>query len=366
MAMSASAQLPPAEAAAPPADAKLIEGGEIIARVGDQVILASDVMWQVDRILEMQLAKMGKTLADVPAEQLATYRQQIMRGMVMQLIDTKLVFAEFTRTVPPENMAKIEEAIAGPFEESEIPRLMKIFGVSDRAQLEATLKRAGISLKDVQRQFVERTVAGEWLRQQTPKPQPISHEAMLAYYQDHLKEYEYPAQVRWEELMVRFDRMGGDRTAAWQALGAMGNEVWGKAAANPSLRGPVFGEIAKARSHGFTASEGGLHDWTTLGALKCEELNAALATLAIGQMSNRIESETGFHIVRVLERKAAGRKPFTEAQAEIVETLQAEQKEALHQAQLAKIRRNARVWTIFDGELSGPRLAEALGDKKKG
>src|SRR5690606_23430215 len=119
--------------------------------------------------------------------------------------------------------------------------------------------------------------------------------------------YEFPAQARWEELMVRFDRCNGDREAAWKLLAEMGNEVWKKVTENPGIRGPAFAEVARAKSHGFTASEGGVHDWTTLGALKCEELNEALATLAIGQMSNGIESEQGFHIVRVLERKEAGR-----------------------------------------------------------
>lgn len=317
-------------------------------------------MWQVDRLIAVKLKETGQTLTP---EQLASAQRAVMRMMVMQLIDTKLIFSDFRRTMPPENLQKIEETIAGPFEEVEVPRLMKIFDVTDRAQLEEALRQSGVGLKDVQRQFTEKTVAGEWIRQQMPKPKPVTHEEILAYYQDHLKEYEYPAQVRWEELMVRFDR-AGDRDTAWKTLAGMGNEVWSKVASNPSVRGPVFAETAKAQSHGFTASEGGVHDWTTLGALKCEELNTALATLAVGQLSNGIESETGFHIVRVLERKEAGRKPFTLAQAEIVETLQAEQKEVLYQAQLEKIRKNARVWTIFDGDLSGARLAEALGKKK--
>jgi hypothetical protein len=192
---------------------------------------------------------------------------------------------------------------------------------------------------------------------------------MLAYYQDHLKEYEYLAQVKWEELMVRFDKFeGGDnvrRATAWKALAEMGNEVWKQAAASPGVRGPVFAEVAKAKSHGFTAADGGIQDWTTLGALKCEDLNHALATLELGQMSDGIESEQGFHIVRVLERKAAGRTSFMEAQAKIREILEAEQRASLVQAEVEKVRKTARVWTIWDGDLAGERLSQALGNKMK-
>jgi hypothetical protein len=361
LAIGAGAQ-PPVAAAEVPAAAKPIEGSEIVARVEDQVILASDVLWQVNQMIVLQEQSTGQK---VPPDQLPQIQEMLLRRMVTQLIDTKLLFADFRRTLPPENLEAVNKSIAEPFENIEVPKLIKMFNVKDRIELEAALKHSGASLKEVQKQFTEKTVAGEWLRQKMPKPKQITHEDLLAYYQDHLKEYEYPSQVRWEELMVRFDRHNNDRNAAWQALAAMGNDVWAAVVANPTLRGPVFGQIAKERSHGFTAPDGGIHDWTTLGSLKCEELNQALATLELGQLSPGIESEYGFHIVRVLERKEAGRTPFTEAQAKIREKLETEQKEVLLNAELQELRKKARVWTKWDGELTGERLAEVLGGKQR-
>ena len=341
--------------------ARPIAGSEIVARVEDQVILASDVMWQVQRLIAMGEKARGQT---IPPEQRPQVEQIYLERMVMQLVDTKLLFADFRRTLPPENLAHVQKSLAEPFEKNEMPRLLSTYEVKDRVELEAALLRNGSSLKDVQRQYVEKTVAGEWLRQRLPKLKEVSHEEMLAYYQDHLKEYEFPATVKWEELMIRFDRVGGDRDAAWRSLAEMGNEVWAQVSANPGLRGPVFGAVAKAKSHGFTASEGGLQE-TTIGSLKCEDLNAALATLEVGRLSDCIESEQGFHLVRVLERKEAGRTPFTEAQPKIREMLEAEQKEVLVAEELKKLRKTGRVWTIFHGELTGERLAEVLDDKKR-
>jgi hypothetical protein len=77
-------------------------------------------------------------------------------------------------------------------------------------------------------------------------------------------------------------------------------------------------------------------------------------------MSDGLESEQGFHIVRVLERKQAGRTPFTEAQAAIRKSLEDEQKSTLLEGELIKLRATARAWTIFDGELNGAQLNEAL------
>lgn len=356
-AVEQAAAAPTAPPGVPP-QAKPIQGSEIVARVDDQVILASDAMWQVDQIVAANRDK-------IPEEQLEELRTMLLRQQVMGFIETKLLFADFRRTVPAENMTKISETIAEPFEKSEVPRLIKMLKVNDRAELETLLNKSGASIKDIQRQFTEKTIAGEWLRQRTPKPKPVTHEEMLAYYHDHLQEYEFPAQARWEELMVRFDRCDGDRDAAWRTLAEMANEVWQHAAAHPGLRGPVFAAVAKEKSHGFTAADGGGHDWTTLGALKCEEMNEALANLALGQMSDDIESELGFHIVRVLERKTAGRVPFTEAQVKIRASLEEEQKAVLFAAELAEIRKSARVWTIFDGDISGDRLAEVLDQRQR-
>jgi hypothetical protein len=340
------------------ANAQPVEGAQVIARIDGQVVLASDLLWQVDQLIAM-------SSQPIPPEHREQARMQLTERLLMGVIDTKLLYADFRRTVPAENLPKIDESIAGPFEEIEVPRLMKILKITDRAALDATLRQYGTSLKDVQRQFTEKTIAGEWLRQIVPKPEPISYDALLAYYQDHPKEFEIEATVTWEELMVRFDRCEGDRNRAWRELCAMGNEVWQAAAANPQLRGPVFAAVAKANSHGTTAVDGGVHADMTVGALRCEAINDALATLAVGQMSDGIESELGFHIVRVLERTEAGRTPFTEAQAGIRKLLETEQRAALLEAELKELRSAARVWTIFHGEVNGPRLAELLDENSR-
>jgi hypothetical protein len=346
-------------------ESRPIAGSEIIARADGQVILASDVLWQANQIIHANRDR-------IPPEQVEEVRKMLLRQQLFSLVDanmtfldSKLLFADFVRNVPAENLPKIEEQIAEGFEKQELPRLIKMLKVKDRAELDDLFRASGTSVKDVQKQFLEKIVAGEWLRQRTPKSKPVTHEEILAYYQDHLKEYEYPAQVRWEEIMVRFDRVEGGRDAAWQKLAEMGNEVWQAAAKNPNVRGPVFAGVAKEKSHGFTADEGGIHDWTPLDSLACQDMNTALATLALGQMSDGIESPLGFHIVRVLERKEAGRTPFTEAQEAIKKLLEQEQKATLVAAEIAKLRENARVWTIFDGDLTHARLAEALDGKRR-
>jgi hypothetical protein len=242
---------------------------------------------------------------------------------------------------------------------------MKMLEVKDRLELADLLKKNDSSLSEVKRLFIERTIAGEWLKQRLPKTKPVTRAQMLEYYQEHLQNYEYPAQAQWEELMVRLDRFGDDRSKAWREIAEMGNDVWWQAAQESNARGAVFAIIAKARSHGFTAQNGGRHDWTTIDSLRCQAINDALFSLKVGQMSNILESERGFHIVRVLQRKNAGRTPFTEAQASIRERLEEQQRKDLVVKEISKLRKNSRVWTVFDGHLGAEKLAQVLRGRQR-
>jgi parvulin-like peptidyl-prolyl isomerase len=321
----------PARPAAPPHKAKPFKGGQIVARIGGQVVLAAEVMEGVHETLEANKNR-------IPPSQLETARLLLMKRNLDKLIDTKLLFAAAKRVIPEENFPKVEEQLAKHFEEDRLPQLMKMTKSHSVAELEEKLEEFGSSLAQQKRKFGERALAQQWLQQNVRHEEEVGHAEMLAYYRDHIADYKFEATARWEELAVRFDKFSS-KAEAYRALAAMGNEVF---------QGADFAEVAKARSQGVTADEGGQYDWTTRGGLVSEELNKALFTLPVGQLSPIIETRTGFHIVRVLERRAAGRTSFVEAQVEIKKQIEQERKQKRIDEYMAQLREETRVWTMFD------------------
>jgi hypothetical protein len=251
-------------------------------------------------------------------------------------------------------MPRIEESLREPFEERELPELLKQLKVGNQRDLERELARLGSSLADVRRTFNEKVIASEWLRSKVKINEEVTPDEMLEYYRAHLADYEYPTQARWEELMVGKSRFSDPREA-YAEVARMGNEVWQQGTAR-EVQGPAFAEVAKAKSDGFTAKDGGAHEWTTHGALKSAAIDQALFSLEVGQMSPVLESDEGFHIVRVLERKEAGRRPFTEVQGDIRERLKEERFQAAVKEYLGKLRRDARIWTAYTGNVSADVL----------
>ena len=107
--------------------------------------------------------------------------------------------------------------------------------------------------------------------------------------------------------MVRKSRHPS-RDEAIDLLGRLGNQV---------LDGAKLAAVARAGSEGSTAREGGLHDWTNKGNLVSESLDNAIFSLPVGQLSRIIETDLGYHVVRVVQRQDQSLTPFLEAQVDI-------------------------------------------------
>jgi hypothetical protein len=199
-----------------------------------------------------------------------------MKREVGAMVDRKLLYGEFRRYAPAENLPRIEASLQEPFEQHELPDLMKQLEVIYQRALEQELTRLGSSLADVRRTFNERVIAREWIKSKVKFNEEVSPDEMLEYYRANLAKYEFPTQAKWEEIVVNKSRFPSEREA-YQELVKLGNEVWQRGT-QVQVLGPAFAEIAKAKSDGLTADKGGVYDWTTKGALQCAEIDQALFT----------------------------------------------------------------------------------------
>ncbi|MEN0112018.1 MAG: peptidylprolyl isomerase, partial [Planctomycetota bacterium] len=339
----APGQAAPIPAAVAPDDAssgeaKPLSDCEVIARVNSEVILACELEWQVRLMIEQRLGPSAKALVDSPM--FSGMRDEAMKNLVISQIEVALLYSDFRSNAPMADLAGIQESLQPMFQETEVPRLMKVVGVEDRAALEAKLLELGTSLGERRAEFFRTMIARSWLTQSIKYDKEITHEQMLKHYRERLDDYAQPDRARWEELMVKFDRFGSKREA-YAELARLGNRAHA-AASRAGAAAPAFAELA-AESDGFTADEGGAYDWTDRGTLAAEAVDNALFTLPPGQMSGILEGPLGFHIVRVLERRDAGPTAFRDVQADIRKALNDERFGDAVNAKLTKLKRSARL-----------------------
>lgn len=343
-----------------PGNARPIEDCEVIARVNGQVVTACEVLWLVNLMTE------GK-IEQVPVDQRPAVRDRLMRQQLMEVLDVKMLYADFRRRAPEFDLKAIHESLDEQFEQEEIPRLAKRVGVEDVKHLPVRLVELGTSLRDRRANFYETTLARGWMQEQIDFSREVPRDELLAWYREHAAEYEFPTQARWEELVVLFSRYTGPaeqrRSEAYAELAEIGNAAFLHAESMADKTRPAFGELAKQHSHGFNADGGGLYDWTTKGALADPRIDNALFTLPVGEMSPILRSKLGWHIVRVVERREAGRTPFTEVQSAIRRKILDRRSSEAFASKLRELRGAARIWTKWDGYLDPPDPPRAPAER---
>ena len=105
----------------------------------------------------------------------------------------------------------------------------------------------GSSLERERRSFTQQVLVQQWVGQQVNRTdEEITHLQMLEWYQSHLKDFETPPRVRWEELMVRTANHPS-RADAYAALARMGNQVAAGARAGRGRPPPIGGYYRHGR-----------------------------------------------------------------------------------------------------------------------
>ncbi|MDA7979310.1 MAG: peptidyl-prolyl cis-trans isomerase [Pirellulales bacterium] len=313
-------------------DMTFIQGDVIVARVGADVILLSEVFPQLHLLHRNPEAINEQTLQQV---------RQAVQQTLPSLITSRLIIQDFERTVPEEAHEPARKQFVDYFEGTMIPQIMEQAEAPTRAKLIEKLKENGLSLDQIRRTQVDSMLAGVWVRDKTEPSKEFMREELLDFYNEHLKDFEFPSRAKWEQISV--SKSGRTPQQAFNMLAELGNAV---------VRQRVpFAQVAKDRSEGPTATSGGAHNWTTQGSLVSEPLDRALFSLPVGEMSRIIEDDKSFHIIRVTERIMAGRTPFEEVQEQIRETLLEEQRNKNYTKYLAGLRETIPVASILDGTL---------------
>jgi hypothetical protein len=340
---------------------KKLDACQVVARIENQVILASDLLWEANLIIQ-------DNLTQIPPDQRDDARAMLVRRSLPGHIDTKLIYADFRRKARGADMDAIRKQLEEPFytggksgnSPGSMPSLMKAFEANNLQDLERKLAEFGTSLTDRKEAYFEKAIAQTWVQEQVEVDKPTYAE-LAEYYDEHLDDYAFPTQARWEELTVRFDNHPS-KQAAREKLAAAGNLVWPLVQQATDTAAPLFADVAKQYSDSYNAKDGGLNDWTTEGALRDDALDRALFTLPVGSLSPIIETDSACHIVRVVERRQAGHTPFAEVQDEIREKMMNDDFRKQTEALITKLRRETRIWTLYTGDTTAEAFLKSPGD----
>lgn len=363
--------------AAPPS--KIFELAETVARVGNQDIFQGDLEGDANIVLIPTIERIPAEKLEAAEPQIKAQREKLVQQVLREAVQRKLMYEMFLQTIPPEKLeeakASIKERVGEQFAEaleemvtsvnkaeqseykdltrqsSQLFRLayvMKELKLTTFRELDIMLRRYGSSLEKQQQSYAEDQLGRQEMYKEARSTAEVTYDDMVTYYQDNLDDFQVSTRARWEQITIKLDQFS-TKFEAGEAIAKVGNELF---------YGAPFKQVAKRRSQGDKASEGGYHDWTEEGSFKVSrEINEAVFSIPPGELSQIIKDAEGLHIVRVIEREEAHRIPFTDAQLKINERIRGDRRSAAINRYLAELQERIPVWTIYDEPKSSEQTA---------
>ena len=165
-------------------------------------------------------------------------------------------------------------------------------------------------------------------------PASVKDADIAAFYEKHLDQYAYPEQFRARHILI----MADDKAPAeiHETAKAQIADI-----AERLKAGEDFAELAKEFSQDGSASNGGDLGWFA-PAQMVAPFATAVQALQPGEISGVVQTQFGYHLIKLEEKKAAGTTPLDEVQDSIRTRLAQEEaagrvQDVLEQAQLAVI-----------------------------
>ena len=314
------------------------EPGKVLALVGGEPIFVGDLMFEINQVIE-------QFIGGAPDKIKAKRRQEMIPQVLPKYVESKILYLGSIRMLPEGADVKgVLKQAEDEFDESQLEKVLKNSGLKSSSEFDAYLRLQGSSIRKMRRSWAQEQLTKYFLSRALSTNTEVTHQDMLDGYRESIDTYAQPAKAKWEQIMVRFDR-STSRGEAKQKLIKLGDEV---------VYGANLAAVAKKESHGFLASQGGQHDWTTKGALVLSEIDEAIFSQPIGELSDIIETQDGYHIVRVIERNEATTTPFLDAQVEIKKRILDEKRKKAFDDYVKKLKREIPVEYYLNEDAKDP------------
>ena len=304
----------------------------IVASIGNNPIYESEVREAVYQRLG-ELLKLGD-------RERAVKQKEIFKEELRRIIERELVLEDMTSTLTSRKqtsaLGKLKEA-AGKEADAMLKTFKKDRGVSSDEDFKAILRAQGLTLSGIRRQIERGTMMRIYMQEKvSARMDSIGLGDIREYYEAHGSDFMAEDNVQWMDLFVMKEKFAAPADAKKYAEGLLAQ----------LKNGADFGTTAAKSGHGDSALRNGAGIGEKPGEIFPPELEPAVFRLKSGQIAIE-ETETGYHIIKIIDRTVAGRRPLDDKlQAEVKRKVQAQifEREAKRYVDTLWKRSQPQVW----------------------
>lgn len=266
---------------------------EILARVNGETVTKTELESAI-RNVEAQAG------GQIPPEQ----RDSVLRGLLNQLVGLKLLGQE----------AKARNVvIPDPEVDARLGEIQKQFPSADA--FEQTLRQRRLTIEELRADARQDLAVSKLIENAIADKIGVTPEQVTDFHQKNPDRFKQPDRVRASHILIAFPQ-SAEAPAKAQAR-AKAEQVLKDVKA-----GKDFAALAKQHSTDpGSAAKGGDLGYFQQGQM-VGPFNDVAFTLAPGATSDLVETQFGYHIIRVIEKQRARAVPLDEVRAEVVQFLQ--------------------------------------------
>lgn len=263
----------------------------VVLKVNDQPVF----FWELAIVIpQVQMEMLGQ---GVQPE-----REAVVNASMKRVIDLHLLAAEARRHGLKPVETRVDAAMA---------QLVQQAGGRDN--FDESLRRFGVSYDQLKSNAAEADLVQVYIDEKIDPRVAVTAEDVEQFYNQNPEMFERPDMVRARHILIRISQ-GADQAEKDAA------RAQATAARQRVMSGEDFAKVASEVSEGREAADGGDLGFFARDQMVPVVADAAFA-LEIGEVSAVLESQFGFHFVKVEEKQAASKMTFDEAKAPLEEML---------------------------------------------
>lgn len=255
------------------------------------------------------------TVHEVVSEQT---RQELKRSFLAQKIDRELILSAADRAGILLSEAQQDAAVAEHRQD---------YAAGD---FEEMLQERGLSEELWRRQLLENRRIETTIERLAYAGIVVSEEEIAAWYRQHRAEFDVPEQVRARQI-------------------TLANEADGQRVLGQLRQGLDFAEAARRFSTSPDAEQGGDLGFFGRGQMP-DAFDRVVFELPAGRISELVQSEYGYHLFLVEERRSAQRLTLDQVRDQIADRLRNTRQEQAYRDWLQQLRSEATIevdWTLL-------------------
>jgi peptidyl-prolyl cis-trans isomerase C len=290
-----------------------------VAKIGKTTISRAEL----DRALSVLTAQNR-----LPASETPEGRKQAESAALDQLIFAELIYQEGLKT-PPADLDKLIDA--------KMTQNKGRFG--SPADFEAALKNAGVTEKDLSEITRKDIVISNFIEKTIAPTIKVSDDDVKNFYTENKDQLKEEPQVKASHILIGVDSTASAevKQKAKEKAEALLKEIKG---------GKDFAEAAKANSTCPSKEQGGDLGYFGKGQMVPPFEQAAFA-LKVGEISNVVETQFGYHIIKLTDKKDGEAPKLEEIKEKIATYIKGQKTQKAVFDLVTKLRKEATVEVLL-------------------